>query len=496
MEKIDRRSFLSGVGAGGLTLLGVGCGSARSSTIGSACPPGPPIPRRLKDAIRGRVFERGSPGFLDAAHIFNKNFDDVLPRFVARPLDTKDVRAAVRWAIAHNVPLRARSGGHSYAGYSVLSNGLVVDLRNLSRISIDRGAGVATIGAGAQLIDVYHDLASQGATIPAGSCCSVGVGGSTLGGGMGLAGRAFGLTCDNLVAAEIVTADGCVRQVNRRTDSDLLWALRGGGGGNFGVVTRMQFRVHRIPASAAYFRVKWPWSSASDAIDAWQRWAPHTNERLTSILHLEAGGGTRVSANGQYTGPASDLGRLLAPLAAVPGASIRKSDYDYFTLQLLLAGCSDVSYIACHTAGTRPGGTQEREAFNAKSDYVTRPLSAAGRGTVIRAIENLDRSGGAAALLFDSYGGAINRVAPDATAFVHRNALFSIQYFNGGLAWLRQTYAAMRRYVSGQAYQNYIDADLKTWRQAYYGANYPKLLAIRKRVDPEHRFNFPQAIGR
>jgi FAD/FMN-containing dehydrogenase len=499
MTQIDRRTFLSGAGAGGLSLLGMDAAASAARQLRSICPPGPPIPRRLQDAIRGRVFRRGSPGFSEAARIFNKNFDNVVPRLVARPVDTRDVRAALRWAIRHDVPFRARSGGHSYAGYSVLGgDGLVIDLRQLRQISVDRRAGTVTVGAGAQLIDVHAALARHGGAVPGGSCPSVGIAGAALGGGQGLTGRKFGLTSDNLIEAEIITADGCVQRVNRRTDPDLLWALRGGGGGNFGIVTRFTFRVRRVPSRAAYFNVRWPWSSANQAIDAWQRWAPRTNDGLTCILHLDAGGGgASINTSGQYLGPAGDLGRLLRPLLSVPGARVSTATYDYFTLQLIWAGCRHIGLLGCHNVGTRPGGALPRERFQAKSDYVTRPLSAAGRSAAINAIQGLARSRGGGALLFDAYGGELNRPAPHATAFVHRDSLFCIQYFTESAgAWLRQTHSAMRPYVSGQAYQNYIDRELNDWRRAYYGANYRRLVEVRKRVDPEHRFNFPQAIGR
>jgi FAD/FMN-containing dehydrogenase len=375
----------------------------------------------------------------------------------------------------------------------------VLDLRNLHGVSVNHSARTATVGAGAQLIDVYAALAVHGATIPAGSCPSVGVGGHALGGGMGLAGRAFGLTTDNLLAAQIVTADGKLRHVDHHTDPDLLWALRGGGGGNFGAVTELTFRTHRLPSSASYFFVTWPWSSASDAISAWQGWAPHARDQLTSILHLDAGGGTTaVRVTGQYLGPSGDLGGLLSPLTSVAGANAMTGDQDYLGLQLRWAGCLHTGLTSCHTVGTSAGGTLQRESFRAKSDFVTHSLSAAGRGTLLSAVQARSGQPGSGAILFDSYGGAINRVAPRATAFVHRNALFCIQYltYGGGGGWLGQTHASMRRYVSGMAYQNYIDADLQNWQHAYYGANYRRLLEIRRAVDPEHRFNFPQAIGR
>jgi hypothetical protein len=130
--------------------------------------------------------------------------------------------------------------------------------------------------------------------------------------------------------------------------------------------------------------------------------------------------------------------------------------------------------------------------FNAKSDYLAKPLSANGRAALIGAVQG----GTSGSILFDSYGGAINRVAPSATAFVHRRQLCAIQYYGGTDTWLRGAKAAMRPYVSGMAYQNYIDADLSDWRRAYYGSNYERLVDVQRRVDPHHKFNFPQAIGR
>ncbi len=452
-------------------------------------------PRTLAQAIRGPVIKRGEPGFANAAQVYNERYDHILPAAVARPLDARDVASAIRFLTGQPIRLRARSGGHSFAGYSTLSGGVVLDLRHLRNIDVDRSAGTATIGAGAQLIDVYSALGARGVTIPAGTCPSVGVGGHALGGGMGLAGRSFGLACDNLISARIVTADGRLHEVDRRTDPELLWGLRGGGGGNFGVVTQIKLRVHPMPRTASWFTVSWPWSSASDALEAWLGWAPHATAMLTSIFHLESG--PSVSAAGQYMGPASDLGGLLTPLAGVAGAAVSSGDQDYPGLMVRWAGCLGRSLQSCHTIGTRPGGMLERASFHAKSDYLRSSLSTAGRAVLVDAIEARAAQPGSAAFLFDSYGGAINRIDPSATAFVHRDELCCIQYlsYDGGGEWLENTYSAMRPYVSGTAYQNYIDPSLKDWRHAYYGVNYPRLVALQREVDPHHYFDFPQAIG-
>ncbi len=487
-RSFDRRDFLVRAGAAGLVFAGV-----PGARLADAATPktGPPI--------RGPVIRRGARGFTQAAQVYNERFDGVLPSLVARPVNAADVQTAVKWGVSRRVPLRARSGGHSYAGYSTLSGGMVLDLRNMSGVSVNTRQRTVTVGAGAQLIDVYSALAARGLTIPAGSCPSVGIAGHALGGGMGLAGRQFGLTTDNILSVQIVTADGRLRTASGTSNPDLYWALRGGGGGNFGVVTSLRFRAHPVPRTVASFFVSWPWSRASDALAAWQAWAPHASSKLTSIFHLNGGAGaTSVTVSGQYFGPAADLGRLLAPLRAVGGATVTTANHSYMAAQLLFAGCATVSLTACHTEGTRPGGTLPRASFRAKSDYVGKPLPQAARQVLVSAVEARARIPGSGAILFDSYGGAINRVSPSATAFVHRNVLCCMQYltYGGGTSWLNSVYAKMRPYVTGGAYLNYTDPDLKRWQTAYYGSNYRRLLSVRRKYDPHHYFNFPQAIGR
>jgi FAD binding domain/Berberine and berberine like len=499
---LDRRAFLVGLGAAGAALVS-GCGgsakttsqtSSSTATHTTSSATVAPTPRTLQAAIRGKVYRRGQPGFTTVARIYDPRFDDVLPNAVALPVDAADVRDAIRFTVAKGIQVRARSGGHSYAGYSTLADGIVLNLRNLNFIHVNKQAGTATVGAGSQLIDVSRALSQAGATLPSGSCPSVGVSGVTLGGGFGLAGRQFGLTADNLLGVHIVTAAGELRTVNEQTDPDLLWALKGGGGGNFGIVTDFTFKIHPLPATAAYFNVTWPWSSASAAIDAWQVFAQQTTDKISSILHLNSGSPPTINANGQYIGSAAALPGLLSKLLDVPGATLASHlNMAYFPLQMLLAGCTGKTFAQCHTIGTAPGGTLPHNTFNAKSDYVGKRLSSAGRAAMVAAVE----ASGSGSLLCDSYGGAVNRVAPTATAFVHRDQLFCIQYYGvGGTAgWIDQAWKKMQPYVSGQAYQNYIDPTLKGWPQAYYAQNLQRLIDIRKQVDPEHYFNFPQAIG-
>src|SRR5215218_7280034 len=202
--------------------------------------------RELARRVRGPVLGPGAVGYAAAARVYNAHFDGVAPDAVIEPLDSDDVRAVLRWADRHDVRVGARSGGHSYAGYSTLDEGVVVDLRRLRSITVDRGARRASIGAGARMIEVSDALARRGGAVPGGSCPTVGFGGLALGGGYGLAARAMGLTADNVSGLVVVTPDGRMRRVDARRDPDLFWALRGGGGGNFGIVTRFEVRVHRV----------------------------------------------------------------------------------------------------------------------------------------------------------------------------------------------------------------------------------------------------------
>lgn len=501
--ELTRRRVVGRGLAGALVLVTGGCGSQNDratrtidTTPRTATVPPPkrrpalsPLKELARD-IRGPVRQPRS----SAALVFNARFAARRPRVVVQPRDVRDVQQAVRWAQRHDVPLTVRSGGHSYEGYSAIDDGLVLDLRRLRAVHVTRGRAV--VGGGAQLIDVHAQLARRNATLPTGSCPSIGVGGLTLGGGMGLSGRAHGLTCDNLTALTIVTPDGRVRRCHARSHEDLFWACRGGGGGNFGVVTSFEFKTHAA-RRGAWFSISWPWEQADAALAAWQRFAPHTANALTSVLDLGShGGAASISARGQYLGRESQLRTLLRPLTEVAGAALATGSEGSFALVKRWAGCSDRGRGACDTMGA----ARPTPRFAAGSAYVERALNAQGRAAILSAVERPHP--GAGMLILDAYGGAINDIAPDATAFVHRSPLFSVQiitYFgaagiDAGMSWKRGVQRRLRPHVSGAAYQNYIDRDLRGWQQAYYGRNLPRLREIRARVDPENLLRFPQSI--
>jgi FAD/FMN-containing dehydrogenase len=451
-ERITRRGLLARGGAAAAVLL-VGAETAEARPLTRT------QERALRAAVRGAVLIPGVSGYNAARVVFNRRFDAVKPPAVVRVRDSADVRAVVRWAERYDVPLVARSGGHGYNGNSTSRTAVVVDLGALD--SIRFRDGIATVGPSARLGDVYARLAARGVTVPAGSCPTVAMGGLVLGGGMGLAGRAMGLTLDRVQSFDVVTADGEKHTVD---DGDLFWALRGGGG-SFGIVTAVRLRTRRV-STAAFFSLAF--ADREEALARWDAFAPSAPAELTSILSLTASGAT---AFGQYLGSEARLRQILRPL----GGSPRTGSASYLTVQRRWAG----------TAGGR-------STFAASSLYVTKRLSAAGRRGFLAAADT------GAGLLLDAYGGAIARPARDATAFPHRNARFSVQILSytdipTARARVRNARRLIAPYGVG-AYANYGDPDLADPRRSYYGANLERLGRIKHDYDPANRFRPAQGI--
>lgn len=528
--KMNRREFLalSALGAlpcilaacqGGAPVVGnVSTTPSPSSAAPNPTPTRPPTPtdadwKMLASSMQGTLVRPNSSQYPTAIQLFQTSFDSIRPAAVAYCASPKDVATCLSFVRKFNLPCTTRAGGHSYAGYST-TTGLVLDVTRMNTISVNAGAGTATIGAGARLIDIYAELAQSGLILPGGSCPTVGIAGLTLGGGFGVLGRKFGLTSDNLLAAQIVLADGTLLTCDATHHSDLFWALRGGGGGNFGVVTSFTFRTHQV-AALALFTLNWPWGNAIDVVDAWQKWAPPAPDELWSNCLLLSSYDTSAApiarVNGVYVGDVTPLNSLLQQLIGrigvapsssyVSGASILDTMMDE-------AGCYGKTVAECHLPSQNPQGQLQRDTYKARSDYYASAISRQGIGVLVNAIAQRQESStlGKGGILLDACGGAINRVAADATAFVHRDQLFSAQYsanWNAGApssivaannAWLASTWHALRPYASGTAYQNYIDPALADWQHAYYGANLSRLQQVKAIYDPTNLFHFQQSI--
>jgi FAD/FMN-containing dehydrogenase len=441
--------------------------------------------RALERVLRGPVITAADPRYASARLGFNSLYDSVHPLAIAQPLDAADVARAIDWARTSHVPIVARSGGHSYGGYST-TPGVVIDLSHLAAVKVD-GTN-AEIGPGARLGNIYNALGAHGRAIPAGTCPTVGIGGHALGGGFGLAARAWGLASDNLTAVQIVTADGKTLVADAHRNSDLYWACRGGGGGNFGIVTRLTFRTHAV-AAGSYFVATWPWAQAEEVVASFLQWAPGTPDALGSLCRLSTGpNGPTVQVFGQYLGSVDAMNAALQTLTP-PAAHLVTGQATWLDLVRRWAGCLGHTLPACSTPG--------HQAFVGASDYIDRQPSHAQLALFTQAVEA--RSTGGGALLIDAYGGAVNRVSPAATAFPHRRSLASIQYFATGDAasarlWVNASRKALAPATSGSAYVNYIDPQLANAQQAYYGPNLARLRTVKRRYDPHGLFHFAQGI--
>jgi FAD binding domain/Berberine and berberine like len=505
MGEISRREVLGGtgklaVGAGLGTQLGWLAPSAQASSRPASRLRSRSRPdwAALARHLHGPLLRPGEAGYVVASVPYNKRYAAIRPGGVALCADVTDVRTALRWARHYGVPFAARSGGHSYGGYSA-SPGLVISLARMNSVQVNGKSLTVTVGAGSRIRELYAGLAGTGVAVPFGRCPTVGVSGLLLGGGFGFSSRHLGLTCDQLLETEVVTASGAVLRVSPQSHPDLFWACQGGGGGNFGINTRYTLRATQVGGVSVY-ELTWPWRQADAALSAMLGLMSGAPDTLSCRVGLGVSGGgpvtggvpeRSVSALGLYFGPSRELADLLAPVLAAAWPSE----------QLI----EDRTYLGAQTVLAR---NVPFDMFASKSSFLDAPLPGAGIETAIRWIERWPGSsnpGGAGVTLF-AWGGAIGQVAPAATAFVHRDAAFLIdnettwtardspRVVQANLDWVTGIYHSLAPFGTGQAYQNFIDPALQDWQTAYYGANLHRLMQVKRRYDPDDVFRFAQAI--
>jgi FAD/FMN-containing dehydrogenase len=444
------------------------------------------------DPKKDLVLVRGSqaPNKFDYDQSYSKRMQ-ITPKVRVVAASEAAVGSALRWATGNGVSFAIRSGGHSYEGFSQNPD-LVIDVRGMSVIALSADKKSASIGSGASLGEVYKALAPSHLAIPAGTCFAVGVAGHSLGGGFGLLGRPFGLACDSILSMEVVDGAGNILNVSAEANPDLFWALRGGGNGSFGVVTRFNFRASRVNM-VAKFSINWsrPVAQATKIVLAWREWLENLPSAISCTMHLTRGSG----------------GTIKVHVAGLSVASESKLTDEVRRLQKLvgLAELLRTSTLSFDRAATIFNGgppSYDSVLMKAKSDYVTEPMTEQGVSTLLNGLQNAP---GEIAVLFDSYGGAINKVASDASAFAHRgNTRYLIQYFmqwdnpgasQANIEAMRTLYAAMRPFVSGQSYVNYCDLDLgEGYARAYWGDNLPRLTKIKAAFDPQNIFKHAQSV--
>jgi FAD/FMN-containing dehydrogenase len=462
----------------------------------------------LERVIEGDVALLGSPAYEAARRPFNARFHDLKPNAVVSCANPQDVVEAISFARRHDLEIAARSGGHSFAGNSS-SRGVVVDVTPMRSVSVS--GGVATAGAGARLGEVYDALQVHGLAIPAGTCPDVGVAGLTLGGGLGILGRSHGVTSDHLVGTEIVLADGRILGCDQNHDADLFWALRGAGGGNFGVVTSLIFRTVPAP-DATNVHLAWPFSRARDVIAAWQSWAPNGPDELAASLKVTATGDLdrppSVDVYGAVLGTESDATDLLDELVARAGSDPSFSSQEHMSF-------TETRRFWARLGEPEPENRQAAIAqppqpvyLFSKSEFFGRALPTEAVSALVETFSQDRTPGESRELDFMPWGGAYNRVRPDATAFVHREELFQLKHAvvvdpdasaSGKEAGHRQaarSWASVHPWGSGRVFQNFTDPDLEDWAEAYYGPNLDRLIRVKERYDPENAFRFDQSLQR
>ncbi len=501
---MDRRHFLAAAGSTGLLGLNAcGGGGGSSAPAPAPAPAAAPDWTALQGSIQGTVMLPTTTGFIPAVQVFNAAYG-AIPQALVRCASASDVAQSLSFAKANKLALTARSGGHSYIGNST-STGLVIDVGDMDTITV--GSGTATIGAGAKLVDVYDQLSSQGVCIPSGSCPTIGIAGITQGGGIGVVDRAYGLTCDNLVSAQVVLADGSIVICDANTHADLFWALRGGGGGNFGIVTSLTFNTF-VTSDLTNFSADFAWTDAAAVIAAWQAWPQVLPDTVWSglVMATSATGSPSLEVSGTFIGSSADFAPIWTAFLAATGATPTAQSVQTQSFRdTMLSGCGSLTVSECHLPSETSDGEVTRAAFVATSDFFNAPLPSAGIQALIAAV-NAQQGIAGIVVIMDLMGGAINRVATDATAFVHRNAVFSAQYYLEGPVGTDATLVAEARSIatgmrtamstwsSGECYQNYLDPNLANWQAAYYGANYARLVTVKAAYDPTGVFAQTQGI--
>lgn len=411
------------------------------------------------------------------------------PIAIIQAESTDDVVTAIQFARLRSIRLLPRGGGHSYVGASI-GDGIILDTKGLDAIEFPSDDRVR-IGGGARLGQVYSRLyCERGLDLPSGSCESVGISGVTLGGGYGAESRIHGLTADRLRAATAVLADGSVVTASPSSHPELFWALRGGGGGAFGVVTSLDFEP--TPWQPRWrTQITYSWADAEAAFVAWEQFIASNPDSTLGLW-------SNVSTSGSWSTPRFRA-TVLSGTSAEHAREVADATIPRGVIPLSIS-TNSVGPPAC------PGSAASGSSYSkSKSSMPIQPIGPEGFAVVkawfdTRWKDPLIPRNETAQVIFDGYGGAISQVAPDATAFVHRNALYSAQFISWWksttppatvdrhLAWIRGFYAEARPHFGNGCYANYCDEDLVDWPTAYWGANLPALQQVKATYDPDGFF--------
>jgi FAD/FMN-containing dehydrogenase len=444
--------------------------------------------------LSGRIVRSGDAEYQVASVGWNLLFTHD-PMVIVFAQETQDVVNALAWARQNNVMVRVRSGRHCLEGWSNVDNGIVIDVSEMKSATIDMASSTATVGAGLNQMEAVAELGKAGFAAPTGTEGTVGLVGATLGGGFGLLTRNFGMASDNLIAAEVVVAsngDGAKAIVaDDKNNSDLLWALRGAGNGNFGIVTSLTYKIHPL-TQAIYVTATWPGlNDLRGVFEVWQRSAPHADNRLTSQLEIHP---DEILLFGVVaSGSEAEATQMLAPILSVGNPDISTANASW----------------ADTYAGFQIPTPQEPANWKFFSQFVSDPFPVEAIslvGSFMSKAPTPDCN-----YFTNAFGGAVKASEPSGgSAFTHRNALFYAEPgagwgTRGGVpatadpltakcqAWIAEFSEALGPYVNG-AYVNVPNAGMADWETAYWGPNVDRLRTIKAKYDPENVFCFEQSV--
>lgn len=445
----------------------------------------------LRTSLRGTILQSGDEGFEVARRIWNGMIDR-RPAAIARCTGPADVIAAVRFARERKLPIAVRGGGHNVAGNAICEGGVVIDLSPMRSVRVDRERSVARVAGGALLGDVDHETQAFGLAVPLGAVSTTGVGGLSLHGGLGFLTRKYGLTADNLVSADVVTADGQLITADEHHHSDLLWALRGGGG-SFGVVTSFEFRLHPVGPEIWLLLTFYPAAEGRKVTDFFRSFMAEAPDELMAIaiywnapegepIPEEHRGAPVIVVVGCWCGPLDEgeratrsLREIITPIADLSGPmpfvaaqQLFDADYPaggrYYWKSLYLHELSDDALEFMHNmAAERPTPHSTVELW--------------------------------------ALGGAMARVRPEATAFFHRDSpwLLTIEANSfdpatdeANIAWVRRRFDDAKRFSHGGTYFNFagfLEGGEELLAKSF-GANYPRIRKIKAKYDPENIFHY------
>jgi FAD/FMN-containing dehydrogenase len=441
--------------------------------------------RDLRASLRGPLLQPADPGY-DTARKIDNAMIDRRPALIARCAGVADVLGAVRFARKHDVLVSVRAGGHNVAGNAVCDGGLVIDVSPMKGIRVDPGGRTAQAQAGVTWGELDAEAQAFGLATTGGVISTTGIAGLTLGGGVGWLNGRFGLACDNLISADVVTAEGQFLRASEQENAELFWGLRGGGG-NFGIVTSFEYRLHPLGPMVLSGPVFHPAARAREVLRFYREFSAGEPDELTTYAGLLTGpdGTPLVGLVPCYAGPPEQGEKLVERLRKFgPPAVDMIGPMPYVAVQRMFNDAFPPGRYSYWKSSLAPEITDQ--LIDAVAEHMARVPSPHS------------------AVMLEHYHGAYSRPAPSATAYRHRRPTYDVVIIANwtdpadnerNIAWARELFAAVQPHVSPAAYVNFLDQDDGADRiRAAYGENYDRLVALKRKYDPTNFFRMNQNV--